>query len=137
MKWNVLNSAGDLGEWVQAELSRAEPDTVHITRVITQEIGRWFTQGLSDDDIRAVAAPAADTGSKQWDALIEGVVSHQLHVRDILAPDWTRRTKLDAGWAPNEHLTRDLRWHILNVFSTPVELLDKGVVFARENLSRL
>lgn len=137
VKITDLNTAQNLGDWVGRELTCQEPDTVHITRVITHEICRWFNNGLTEDDMAVVASQPADTGSPQWNALIEGVVAHHFHARGMQSPAWTGRTKLDVGWAPNDHLTPDLGWHILNVFSTPVELLDKGVIFARQNLVTL
>lgn len=130
-----LNSAKDIGDWVRDELANPEPDSIHISRVITQEIGRWFAVGFNADDIVAVADPPVDSGSPQWDALVEGIVAHLFHVRGLRAPAWTKNTQLEEGWAPNDIYSLD--WHLLNVLSTPVELLDKGVIFARQNLDRL
>lgn len=91
---------------------------------------------MTDTEIIGLAEPTISTGTPQWDALIEGIVAHLLHCRGLKSPEWTRNTRLDESWAPNEHLS-DSSWHLLNFVSTPVELLDKHIVFARVNLERL
>ncbi len=137
MKNTHLTTAARLGDWVRQELAVPLPDSVHITRVITQELGRWFNSETADSELEAVSNQPAYTGDPRWDALIEGIVSRGFHLRQQQPPAWTKRTRLDVGWAPNQHLTPDINRHLVNALDTPVELLHKGVIFSRENLVRL
>jgi hypothetical protein len=129
-----LNSACWLGEWVREELKSRAPNADHIVRVITRETDRWFKNDQTDIQILALAQEPARTGDPRWDALIEGIVARRFNVHKIKRPEWTRATHLEEGWAPRGDLVRDVRWHILDVFSTPVELLDKGVILPRSDL---
>lgn len=129
-----LNSAASIGRWVSRELSSPRPEPLHAVRVITREIDRWFNNELATADIAELAAEPVDTGDRRWDALIEGIVARKLHERRMVAPSWTRRTRLEVGWHPYEDVIRDPDWYRLDVFRTPVELLDKGVIFPREEL---
>jgi hypothetical protein len=133
----AISTARGLGNWVRHELNLPEPDRAHIVRVITQETGRWAAARLPETAIARAVAEAPNTGSDQWDALIEGVVAHQLDRLGIRRPAWTYRTSLAQGWAPNSDVVADDRWYVLDVFHTPVELLEKGVILARHNLARL
>lgn len=137
MKNTSLATAADIGDWVRQELAAPQPDTVHITRVITQELGRWFNRETQQHELEDIAADPANTGDPRWDALIEGIVSRGFHLRQQQPPAWTKRTRLDVGWAPNQHLTPDINRHLANALDTPVELLHKGVIFSRRNLARL
>lgn len=133
-----LVSAADIGDWVRRELGTPQPDTVHISRVITQELGRWFDEETSPRELDAIAADPVDTGDPRWDALIEGIVSRGFHLRGQQPPPaWTKRTRLDVGWGPNQHLSPGINRHLANALDTPVELLHKGVIFSRRNLTRL
>lgn len=129
-----LNTAHSLGEWVREELSSPVPSADHIVRVITRETDRWFKNGQTDEQVLALAQEPARTGDPKWDALIEGVVARRLNVHKLRRPEWTRKTHLEEGWAPRGDLVRDVRWHIIDVFSTPVELLDKGVILPSSDL---
>lgn len=132
----ALNTAHDLAAWVRAELESEQPDTKHAIRVLTREIDRWFNNNLSDTQILDLAAEPAGTGDDHWTALIEGIVAHKLHCRGLKAPAWTKRTRLEVGgWDP--YRVRDDGWFRINIFATPVELLDKGIVFPRQELELL
>lgn len=137
MKNTHLATAASLGDWVRHELAEPEPDSVHIARVITQELGRWFDAETSERELASVADQPVNTGDSRWDALVEGIVARGFHLRKQQPPAWTKRTRLDVGWAPNQHLTPDINRHLINALDTPVELLHKGVIFSRENLVRL
>ncbi|MDO5503721.1 MAG: hypothetical protein Q4G67_11160 [Actinomycetia bacterium] len=129
-------TTASLGDWVAEELRSDHPDTVFITRTITQETGRWFHDRSADGLENAVCEPAR-TGDPRWDALIEGIIRYRMAQTRLPPPSWTEETTLETGWSPNDHLYPDDRWRLLNVFHTPAELLEKGVVFARHNLDRL
>lgn len=103
MAIDKLNSAQNLGSWICSELASVDVDTVHITRVITQELDRWVKAGLTDDEVTQLTRDPADTGDDRWDALIEGLVARHLHLRELPAPAWTSRTQLpddERGWSP-------------------------------------
>lgn len=124
---------------MHALLQEPTVDTVHITRVITQTLTAWLPASSHADvssGVESLAAEPPETGDPKWDALIEGAVAYLMHVHALTPPSWTRRTSLEeGGWAPNDIYSDE--WHVINVLSTPVELLDKGIVFASENFRRL
>ena len=127
-----MNRAADIGAWVRAELTAKEPDTDFILRVIARETDRWFNG--SDFDPGLVEQPVA-TGSRQWDALIEGVVAYRMNLAGFKPPEWTYRTSLEVGWNPREPVNDSgIGWAILDMFETPAELLEKGVTFSRRNM---
>lgn len=128
-------SAHDLGAWVRRQLADPGADTVHITRVIIQELSRAIPNGPNDAASGMDLSEPPDTGSREWDAFIEGAVAHVMHARGMKAPSRTRRTSLDENWTPNDLYSP--AWHAINALTTPVELLDKRIVFTRENFARL
>lgn len=132
---HALNTAHDLGDWVRHELGSSDPDTGHALRVIAREVDRWFNHHLHDGDIAALAHEPARTGDARWDALIEGVIAYRFHLAHMPAPGWCRATSLDDGWDPyGEAPGADLGWRLLDMFETPVELLDKGVTLSYRSM---
>lgn len=135
---NALNTARDLGDWVYQEIASGEPDITHALRVIAHETDRWFTHHLPAADIAALAAEPARTGDARWDALIEGVVAYRFHLARIPVPRWCRATALAEGWDPyGQAPGADLGWRLLDMFETPVELLDKGVTLSYRSMELL
>lgn len=129
-----LNTARSLGEWIRGQLEAPGFSADHTVRVITRETDRWFKNGLEPGQILALAQEPARTGELRWQALIEGVVARRFNVAKLKRPDWTLETHLEEGWAPRGDLVRDVRWQILDVFHTPVELLHKGVILPSTDL---
>lgn len=135
---HALNTAHELGEWVRQELATRDPDTKHVLRVLARETDRWFNHDLAATDIAALASHPAQTGDPRWDALIEGVVAYRFHLAEIPVPQWCTVTRLDEGWDPyGDSPTADLGWRLLDMFETPVELLDKGVTLSRRSMELL
>lgn len=119
-------------------------DAVHVVRVLTHTLPACFGtctaayNALDETRLTQISdrvADAPETGDDRWNALIEGAVAHLMHAHDMAAPPWTNHTSLAEGWAPTNIYSDD--WHIINVMTTPVELLEKGIVLSHENFRRL
>jgi hypothetical protein len=125
---SALNTTSDLAEWVRQELRAATPEIDHIIRVLTREVARWFR---SDNiDIQSLDGTPGSTGSHRWDAMIEALVAYQCHIHHLGAPSWTRKTRIEEGWFPRDSLIKNQGDYVLTIFETPVEFLDKGIVFS-------
>ena len=130
-----LVSTRALGLFVQSELA-GRGDIHFAVRNITNEISRWHSCGLSLEELRLLTESPPDSGDPRFDALIEGIVAHKFHGEGYSAPDWCQNTKLEETWAPFGDVIIDDDWYLMGVLLTPVELLDKRIVFNRSNLNR-
>jgi hypothetical protein len=130
-----LSTPAELSDWIREH--REDRDGVQIVRVLTREVSRWFNNDLTPDQLRAITDnPPASTGDIGWDATLEGLVAYRLHCEGMPAPSWTARRKTAGGFDPFDGLVKDNRHYIMDVFHTPVELLNKGVVLPTSELRR-
>ena len=131
-----LKSAREISRIVAQEMD-SHRDVHFAVRTITNEIHRWFASRASLDRVKELVSQEPDSGDERFDALIEGIVAVMFRAKKLTVPRWTTRTKLASHWAPWGDIVRDDEWYAQSVLFTPVELLDKGIVFDRKNLVRL
>lgn len=129
----ALNSAASLGTWLRREL-RDGASNDHLCRVITRETDRWFKNDLEAHEIEELVAAPAVVGDPHWDALLQGVVAWRLQAASVSVPEWATTARLDVAWAPYDATIRDDGWYTISVLNTPAAILDRGVVFDRNNL---
>lgn len=131
-----LNSAYEIGRWVNQELNTNKPDICHILRIVPTEIDRWFRNDDKLKFIPALTNKPVDSGYAKWDALIEGIVAYHMNLLKFERPDWTLRTSLPIGWNPYEDtdFPPAVEWAFLDTLETPAELLDKGITFSQRNM---
>ncbi|MDR0593846.1 MAG: hypothetical protein LBG60_11430 [Bifidobacteriaceae bacterium] len=128
----ALDSAAGLADWARGELLHRPVDWHGICRVFLRETDRWFRHGLTAEQIDHLTAEAPEpTGDPRCDALLEGMVAHQLHVHGRAAPDWTRTTELADGWGPFVEDWTPNEAVVMSLLQTPAELFAKGVILPR------
>lgn len=131
-----LVSTKQIGQLLRAELDQESPNPDFMARTVTNEIWRWNKLEVTDSELIDLCDVPPLSGDARWDAFVEGLVAREFNVRGLLRPDWTNVTRLNEAWAPYEDTVTDAGWHVLSVLHTPVELLDRGVVFDVANLVR-
>lgn len=119
--------------------SRLDPadDPVYNSRFITNEMDHWYKRKLTGRERRALVWRSASTGDERWDALLQGLVARFCDVAGLEVPYWATVARADPVWSPYGEVLRDDGWYLMSVMMTPVELLDRGVVFDRKNLVRI
>lgn len=119
--------------------SRLNPadDPVYNARFITNEMDHWYKRKLTGRERRALVWRSASTGDERWDALLQGLVARFCDVAGLEVPYWATLAHADPVWSPYGEATRDDGWFLRMVFSTPAELLRRGVVFGAESLERV
>jgi hypothetical protein len=130
-----FNNAFSMAQWVHKELDVPKPDYGFIIRCLTTEIHRWFVNDFSDEEFSWLTQDYDTTTYKDWDALFEGIVLYLCHKHNKKVPDWAYRTSRSSAFFPRDYLIRNHDDYIETVFETPAEILEKGVIFSRRELS--
>jgi hypothetical protein len=131
------NTAQEIADYIREQLEDKEPHYDHIIRVLTTEVYRWFSQKFTPEELDYVMQDYGTTTWETWDALLEAVVLYNCHKYGKTPPKWAYRTYLDSAFSPRDYRTTNLDQHMRRLFDTPVEILDKGVIFSETEAKQL
>jgi hypothetical protein len=115
------------------EPSQDDVDTV--LRVLPKLVNDW--RSLSPQDLERVTEEPRLSVHHEYNALLEGLVAYFFHVtRGERAPRWTTRTRLDRQWiVRRDQVERGGERLFMKIWqSTPIEFLERGLLFSRLEL---
>jgi hypothetical protein len=123
------DTPGSLGAYLVCE-----PDLLVSLRVASHQIYRWFNTGLTPAEVRQLTALPPNSGSRKFDALIEGLTCLHFMRNSMEPPSWVFTTKLNTPWFPYNEVTKDDRYYLAAIIFTPPVLLQKGIIYDRKDL---
>jgi hypothetical protein len=106
-----------------------------MVRTLVHEISNLFSFTVNLED-ELLLPPQLYFDDEKWNAVLEGIVAYYSHKKNMNAPAWTRRTKLNTQFVPFFEQV-DKKVYPTLWQNTPVELLDKGVLLPRKDLECL
>jgi hypothetical protein len=129
-----------LSKFIKKEL-KGKNDVDLMLRVIGTQLSRIINKhsNLNKDELTYLMnIKPIPTGSKKWDALLEGCVKYMCHKKyHIRPPNWTNKTTLDSAFIPRkEQETSNYLYTDLWYF-TPVELMNKGVLVSKREMETI
>jgi hypothetical protein len=116
----------------------AQDDIDTVLRVLPKLVYDWH--GLADDELASAIIEPPLSGHREFNALFEGIVAYFFHTElQQNAPEWTRRTRLERQWiARRRQVERGGERLYFKIWqNTPIEMLERGLLFSRSELALL
>ncbi|MDR1013659.1 MAG: hypothetical protein LBL86_01580 [Coriobacteriales bacterium] len=115
-----------------------QDDIDAVLRVLPKLIYDW--RGLTDDELAVAIAEPPLSGCPEFDALFEGIVAYFFHIElRRNAPEWASRTRLTRQWVARRSQVEKggERLYFKIWQNTPIEMLERGLLFSRSELTLL
>jgi hypothetical protein len=118
------------------EPAQNEVDTV--LRVLPKLVYDW--RALTDGELALAVTEPPLSRHREFNALFEGIVAYFFHTElQQNAPAWTGRTYLDKQWIARRHQVEKggERLYFKIWQNTPIEMLERGLLFSRSEMNLL